>query len=86
METLRQVVGVDVAKNELVATLGKMTNDLSINLYAHKVFKNTPGGITALLKWGHQLTDDKVPMHFVMKLQECITKSLHIIWMKTAIK
>ena len=45
METvLKQVLGVDVAQNELVVTFGRLTNDLEIDLVAHKVFKNTENG------------------------------------------
>ena len=40
-QILKQVLGVDVAQNELVVTLGRMHNDLTIELYAYKVFKNT---------------------------------------------
>jgi transposase len=37
---LKQVVGIDVAQKELVVTLGKLQEDLSIELYAYKVFSN----------------------------------------------
>lgn len=41
MKEFKQVVGIDVARKELVVTLGRMFEDLSIELYAYKVFKNT---------------------------------------------
>jgi len=64
---LKQVVGVDVAQKELVVTLGRMFNDLSIELYAYKVFKNNELGIIALLKWTKSLTVEKVSIQFVME-------------------
>ena len=39
--TIKQVLGVDVAQNELVVTIGRMHNDWSPELYAHQVFANT---------------------------------------------
>jgi transposase len=50
-QILKQVLGVDVAQKELVVTLGKMYDDLTLDLYAYKVFKNNKTGFAALLKW-----------------------------------
>ncbi|MGB4400993.1 MAG: IS110 family transposase [Daejeonella sp.] len=66
-KVLKQVAGVDVAQNELVVTLGKMFDDLSIDLYAHKVFRNTEKGILTLLDWVKKLTDAEVSVRFVME-------------------
>ena len=41
---LKQVVGIDVAQDELVVCLGRMGDDLSTELYATKVFSNTLKG------------------------------------------
>jgi hypothetical protein len=41
---LKQVLGIDVAQNELVVTFGRLMDDLAIDLVAHKVFKNTENG------------------------------------------
>ena len=40
-KVIKQVVGIDVAQKELVVTLGKMQDDLVINLTAYNLFKNT---------------------------------------------
>ena len=48
-KSLKQVVGIDVAQKELVVTLGKLHEDLSIELYAYKVFSNKEKGFEALL-------------------------------------
>lgn len=64
---LKQVVGIDVAQKELVVTLGKLQQDLRIELYAYKVFSNKEKGYEALLKWVRKLTDDQVNVHYVME-------------------
>lgn len=66
-KVLKQVVGADVAQNELVITLGRMFDDLTIDLYAHKVFRNTEKGILTLLEWVGKLTDPEVNVRFVME-------------------
>jgi transposase len=50
-KVLKQVLGVDVAQGELVVTLGRMFDDLRVDLYAHKVFRNTENDILKLLDW-----------------------------------
>jgi len=64
---LKQVVGIDVAQKELVVTLGKLQEDLSIELYAYKVFSNKEKGFEALLKWVKKLTDDQTSVLYVME-------------------
>ncbi len=67
MKLLKQVLGVDVSQNELVVTLGRMFNDLSIELYAHRVFRNKETGIVALLQWVKKLTSQEVEVRYVME-------------------
>ena len=66
-QILKQVLGVDVAQKELVVTLGRMFNDLTIDLYAHKVFKNNNAGIISLIKWTESLTNKETDVHFIME-------------------
>jgi transposase len=66
-KSLKQIVGIDVAQKELVVTLGKLHEDLSIELYAYKVFSNKEKGFEALLKWVETLTDKDVSIHYVME-------------------
>ena len=40
MKELKQVVGIDVAQKELVVTIGRLLEDLSVDLFSYKVFKN----------------------------------------------
>jgi transposase len=66
-QILKEVLGVDVAQKELVVTLGRMFGDLSIELYAHRVFKNSEAGIISLLKWVKLLIDKNIKVHVVME-------------------
>lgn len=67
MKELKQVVGIDVAQKELVVTLGRMFDNLSIELYAYKVFKNTEKGFVELLDWTKKLTNNEVKVLYVME-------------------
>lgn len=50
----KQVMGIDVAKDELVVCLGRMYEDCSSELFAHKTFPNTPKGFESLIKWAEK--------------------------------
>jgi transposase len=67
MKVKKQILGVDVAQKELVVTLGRMYEDLSIELYLHRVFLNKETGFTALLKWLKKETDSTVSLQVVME-------------------
>lgn len=64
---LKEVLGVDVAQKELVVSLGRMHEDLCIEIYAHKVFSNNDRGIAALLKWVKLLAGKDIRVNFVME-------------------
>lgn len=66
-KVLKQVVGVDVAQKELVTTLGRMYDDFSIELYSHRVFKNTEKGMLTLLDWVKKQTTEEAKIHYVME-------------------
>lgn len=52
MKSIRKTVtGIDVSKDELVVCQGRMYEDLSIELFAHKVFSNTQKGFELLVSW-----------------------------------
>ena len=48
---VKQVLGVDVAQKELVVCLGRMYDDLTLELYSHGTFANTKKGFDAMTKW-----------------------------------
>lgn len=67
MNVLRQVLGVDVAQKELVVSLGRLNEDLSIELYSYRVFRNKETGFEALHKWLVKNTDLAVNCRIVME-------------------
>jgi len=66
-QILKEVAGIDVAQKELVVSLGKMYESLDIEIYAYKVFKNTPSGIIAMVKWSEQLCAKADAIQYVME-------------------
>src|SRR5215207_1069475 len=64
---LKQVAGIDMAKNELVVTLGRIYEDLSIELFAYKTFPNNEKGFLAFMIWIKKFCSESVPLRFVME-------------------
>lgn len=64
---LKQVIGIDVAQNELVTSVGRFTSDLSIEIYGYKVFKNTQAGFSTFLIWLKKNTLSEIPLQIVME-------------------
>lgn len=64
---VKQVVGIDVAQKELVVCFGRMYEDLSPELYAHKTVPNTEKGFAALLLWLKKGRDETLAVRFVME-------------------
>lgn len=67
MHVLRQVLGVDVAQKELVVTLGRLSDDLTTELYSRRNFANKESGFDALLKWLKKNTATDVELRVVME-------------------
>ena len=55
MKVLKQVLGIDVAKDELVVSLGKLLEDLSIDIREYQVFNNNEKGFRHLLRLRQRL-------------------------------
>ena len=64
---MRQVLGVDVAQKELVVTLGRLSDDLTTELYSRRNFANKESGFDALLKWLKKNTATDVELRVVME-------------------
>jgi transposase len=64
---VKQVLGIDVAQNELVVSLGRMFDDWSPELYASKTVANTPRGFDQMIAWVKKLTDPDIPVRYVME-------------------
>ena len=76
MKILKQVLGIDVAQKELVVSLGRLYEDLTVEVYANKVFPNTNKGFVTLLPWVKKLTDPTVATRFVMEATGVYHESL----------
>ncbi|HEX8461963.1 MAG TPA: IS110 family transposase [Segetibacter sp.] len=64
---VKQVAAIDVAQKELVVCLGRMYDDLTPELYAHKTFANAAKGFEALLAWVQKHSDQSIVIRFVME-------------------
>ena len=73
---LKQVLGIDVAQKELVVSLGRMHEDLSIEIYAYKVFPNTKNGFSTLVSWVQKRVDPNVKVRYVMEATGVYHESL----------
>ncbi|HEV8273600.1 MAG TPA: IS110 family transposase [Chitinophagaceae bacterium] len=73
---VKQALGIDVAQKELVVCLGRMYEDWSPELYAHKTFANTTKGFVALLLWLKKMADETIPVRFVMEATGIYHESL----------
>ncbi|MDN3579501.1 hypothetical protein, partial [Mucilaginibacter flavus] len=61
---LKQVVGIDVAQNELVVSLGRMDQATDKEVYAFKRFANQLSGFKALESWVKQRTIKEVGIRY----------------------
>lgn len=66
-KVIKQVMGIDVAQQELVVCLARMHDDWSSELYAHKTFLNTPKGFEALVQWSVKLSEPGLGFRYVME-------------------
>jgi transposase len=73
---VKQVVGIDVAQKELVVCLGRMYDDLAIELHAFKTFSNNANGFVSLLSWVSKLAEPAVAVQYVMEATGVYHESL----------
>jgi transposase len=73
---VRQVAGIDVAQKELVVTLGRMYDDWTVELHAHKVFPNTQKGFLTLVTWVNIHEDESAAVRYVMEATGVYHESL----------
>lgn len=73
---VKQVAGIDVAQNELVICLGRMYDDWTPELYASKIFANTPKGFVSFVQWVHKCSDPTVPFRYTMEATGVYHESL----------
>jgi transposase len=73
---VKQVAGIDVAQDELVVCLGRMYDDWSPELFAHRAFPNTAKGFAGLVDWAKKSSSPSVPVRFVMEATGVYHESL----------
>lgn len=64
---VKQVVGIDVAQDELVCTFGKMYDDFTLELVTRKVFENKPKGFVKFTEWLKPIVNKDIPLRYVME-------------------
>ena len=73
---MKQVLGIDVAQRELVVCMGRMLNDLTLELFGHATFVNNKKGFDAMMKWAKKLTEETVSVRYVMEATGVYHESL----------
>jgi len=76
LKPLKQSVGIDVAKSELVVSLGRMNQDTSIELIACKTFVNNKTGFEKLVHWTKKILSDEATILYVMEATGIYHESL----------
>jgi transposase len=66
-KVIKQCVGIDCAKDELVVCFGQLSQELEIVHKATEVFANTSDGFKKLGKWAEKMADREVPVCFVVE-------------------
>lgn len=64
---VKQVCGIDVAKDELVVAAGRLYDDLTPELFARRTFPNSEKGFSSLLEWMGKLTEPSIETRYVME-------------------
>jgi transposase len=67
MKILKQVVGIDVAMDELVSKFGFLNEELNIIFKSSEAFKNTDKGFVKLIDWAEKHLSAETEVLFVME-------------------
>lgn len=73
---LKQVAGIDVAQKELVVSLGRMDQELNLEIFDYKVFSNNQTGFKALTTWAQKLSEKDLKIRYVMEATGVYHESL----------
>jgi transposase len=64
---VKQVMGIDVAQKELVVSVGKMDQQMTVDIFAFRTFPNNEKGFKALTLWAEKMTENSVNLRYVME-------------------
>jgi len=56
---IKQCVGIDCAKNELVCCFAVFTGNLEVLVKSNQIFENTATGINKLIAWAEKIKADQ---------------------------
>ena len=73
---VKQIAAIDVAQDELVVCMGRMYDDWSPELYAHKTFANSAKGFLSFIEWINKHSDAALPVRYVMEATGVYHESL----------
>lgn len=76
MIILKQVAGIDVAQKELVVSLGRMDQEMSLEIFAYKTFPNNQKGFRALTQWAEKAANNGIKIRYVMEATGVYHESL----------
>ncbi len=66
-DIIKQVVGIDIAKDELVVTVASLTQDQQVSFLGHKKVSNTHRGMDDLVKWVDKIKYSHLTISYVME-------------------
>jgi transposase len=66
-KVVKQVLGIDVAQDELVCSFGKVYEDFTLEIASRQVFENKSTGFIKLVKWLEPIVNNEVQLRFVME-------------------
>lgn len=66
-KVVKQVVGIDVAQDELVCTFGKVYDDFTLELVTRHVFENKPKGFVKFTEWLKPIVSKDIQLRYVME-------------------
>src|SRR5690606_10383950 len=67
MKILKQIAGVDVAKDELVASFGRIKENFEKEIISFQIFDNSKKGFGQFIKWVEKMKDPDVNGQIVME-------------------
>lgn len=77
MHFIKQVIGIDISKSELVCKAGRIGIDQTIEVLSNSTFSNNTSGFESLLSWSREVcADPDLPVFFVMEATGVYYESL----------
>jgi transposase len=64
---VKQAAGIDVAQNELVVSLGRMSHDTGVDIFSFKTFPNNAKGFNEMVIWVNKMAIKEMPVRYVME-------------------